>query len=189
MNTVLANAGQGVAIADVNAAKALPEAEIRAISDNFDLHCNACRQHGIPLNGRDCRYAFMIDLSANPSAHTPDTSYGVKVIRELALLMKWNHEADAQERIRCAIRAFYGDPQYLVVFHSKFAFDPSHINDYWHLSPEREEGQIHIKSAKQFSAWRKAPFEHSAVCPVVYTTNRSEHDGAILPKIIKWETA
>ena len=138
-----------------------------------------------PLNGGDVRFAFMIDLSSDSSSQTPNTSYGVIVIRELALLLKPNDETNQQEKIRRAIREFYCDSRYLTIFYSKHRFCREHIYTYWHLS----ELEIEIKLAYKIDSWIKTPFQHAINRPVIYQTNRPANTGKILPKIIEWETA
>jgi len=134
------------------------------------------------------RIGLVIDLADDSAATTPDKSFGLTVLRELALLMYANNEVDEgdeaeqyAEEVRHSIRDLYGDEHILILMHSKFALEPDLILRHWHLGHD----EIQEKSAKDFRTWEGEDFVHSQTHPIVYSTYKTE-SGAILPKIVQW---
>jgi len=159
----------------------VPESEKMQITKTFKDYVEKPETGTASMDGIDTHSAFMIDLSAR--SINPDTSYGLRVIRELALLLKPNHESNPDERIRRAIREFYGDTLYLTVFYSHHRFDLQHVPKHWFLTKE----QVSFHLAQNVTDWIEEPFQHSSTCPVIYTVNRNQHEGKIIPRIMQWE--
>lgn len=164
----------------------IPEEGLVQIINAYTQYVAQSMQNKMLLNRRDIRFAFIVDLAADGSSNTPDTSYGINVIRELAILLKPNNENNLKEKIKYALKEFYGDQNYITIFHSRYYLNPTHIEQYWHFALNSE---IKLQLPSEFSKWKSEPFEHSKICPVIYKTNRGVHDPKIIPKVIQWETA
>ena len=130
----------------------------------------------------DEKTGLVIDLAGDSAATTPDKSYGLKVLRELATIMYENDEVNREQEVKRSMRAIYGDKRILIVIHSKFRLESDLILEHWYLGPH----EIQEKPATAFrGTWKEQDFDHSQTRPIVYSTYKTD-SGVILPKIVQW---